>query len=137
MGCDIHLHQEVKIKGVWHHYRDTRTPRHYGLFSKMAGVRGDETPIAKARGLPQDVTEFTKFCSDYDGDDGHTHSYLTLDEIVILEKWLEERLGDKSWRIEIDYWGYLFGNSWGGFLTDPKSYPEELEDVRFVFWFDN
>lgn len=41
MGCDIHLHQEVKINGEWHHYRLAEMPRNYEVFEKMAGVRGD------------------------------------------------------------------------------------------------
>lgn len=60
MGCDIHLHTEVKINGVWHHMGAPSVPRNYRLFAKMAGVRGIETPIAEPRGLPGDATLLTR-----------------------------------------------------------------------------
>lgn len=52
MGCDIHLHTEVKIGGAWHHYSAPCVPRSYALFGKMAGVRGGAAPIALPKGLP-------------------------------------------------------------------------------------
>jgi len=137
MVCDVHIHQEVKISGQWEHYRETRLPRDYAVFAKMAGVRGSETPIAEPRGIPGDATRMTRFCCDHDGEDGHTHSWLCAAEIVPLEDFIKARLGNDQWRLEMDGWGYLFGNSWGGFTKYPDERPEGLEDVRFVFWFDN
>jgi hypothetical protein len=103
----------------------------------MAGVRGGEMPIAEPRGIPEDATTLTRFCCDRDGEDGHTHSWLGASEILELEEFISERLGDNKWRLEMDGWGYLFGNTWGGFTKYPDERPEGLEDVRFVFWFDN
>jgi hypothetical protein len=136
MGCDVHIHQEVKINGQWEHYRETRLPRDYAVFGKMAGVRGSETPIAEPRGIPEDATRMTRFCCEHDGEDGHTHSWLGAEEIVQLEDFIKERLGNDKWRLEMDGWGYLFGNCWGGFTKYPDERPQGVEDVRFVFWFD-
>ena len=138
MGCDVHIHQEVKINGKWEHYRETQIPRNYQAFAKMAGVRGTEKPIAEPRGLPNDVTTMTQFCSDYDGPDGHTHSWLGAAEIAELEEFIEDQMGeDKAWRLERDGWGYLFGNGWGAWTKWPDERPKGVEDIRFVFWFDN
>ena len=137
MGCDIHIHQEVKIDGQWWHYRETGLPRSYETFAKMAGVRGSEKPIAEPRGLPDDVTKVTKFDADLWGIGAHTHSWLGPEEIAELEGWIEDRMGKQYWRLGRDGWGYLFGNSWGGFTKYPEDRPKGLEDIRFVFWFDN
>ena len=135
MGCDIHLHTEVKIHGKWEHYGSPNVPRDYGLFALMAGVRkgNDDKPISLPRGLPKDVSTLTKFASDYMGSDGHSHSYLNANEIIILEKYYADQ--GEHWPER--RWGYLFGNSWGGFIIYPEERPSGIEDVRFVFWFDN
>ena len=140
MGCDIHLHTEIKINGKWEHYSQPRIERDYALFSKMAGVRSrDDSPkaIVPCRGLPSDCSATVRFCSDYDGIDGHSHSYLSGQEIIELWKWLESKT---PFLKEIDLrreWGYLFGNCWGWFYKYREDYPVGIEDIRYVFWFDN
>lgn len=142
MGCDVHCHFEIKVDGEWLHYSAPHIDRNYQLFSKMAGVRGEETPIAKPRGLPQDATKTTKLVSDYDC--GHTHSWLSADEIGELARWYEDTFCKKgAWHsFETDGFGYLFGNGW-----DYKKYPKSdggydgvpiaIQDVRLVFWFNS
>lgn len=138
MGCDIHLHQEVKIFGKWHHYSERNVPRDYELFEKMAGVRGaPENAISIPRGLPDTATEMTVFAVDDYGIDGHSHSWLNSDEIFELETWLEEKINVRGMTFISDYWGYLFGNNWYGFKKYPDERPKGLEDIRFIFWFDN
>ena len=137
MACDIHIHQEVKINGKWEHYRETSFPRDYEAFAKMAGVRGASKPIAEPRGLPEDATTMTKFAADYAAEDGHTHSWLGAAEILQLEEWFNERMRENKWQVEMNGFGYLFGNSWSNFTRYPSDRPVGLEDVRFVFWFDN
>ena len=136
MGCDIHLHTEVKIDGVWHHMGAPSVPRSYRLFAKMAGVRGAEAPIAEPRGLPDDATPLTRLDFARWGRGAHTPSWLGAAEIAELQDWLRDSC-DQVWPERDLGWGYLFGNSWGGFFRYPESRPEGLEDVRFVFWFDN
>ena len=133
MGCDIHLHQEVKINGKWEHYGIADVTRNYQLFAKMAGVRGDEAPIAEPRGYPVDVTNVTQFDAARWASDSHTPSWLDAEEITKLFEWMKEP-GETRPR---EWFGYLFGNHWDSFTKYPEDRPAGLEDVRFVFWFDN
>lgn len=59
------------------------TLRNYRVFAVLADVRNGLgfNPIDYPRGLPDDVTEEVKEESDSYGEDGHSHSYLTLREI--------------------------------------------------------
>ena len=143
MGCDIHLHEEVKIKGKWHHYGIARCRRNYRLFAKMADVRNlltHITPIAQPRGIPKNATELTKFDNKKWGVDGHSHSWIGAKEIKELKEWYEKNHypGEKvePWWFE-DEFGYLFGNGWDGFIKYPEDYSKDVEDIRFIFWFDN
>lgn len=137
MGCDIHFHSEIKIGNEWHHYGHPSIQRNYALFGKMAGVRGDSEPISQPKGLPDDCSLVTALNAHKWDADGHSHSWLNAKEILELENWLSKQLRDGSWRLEMDYWGYLFGNSWGGFTEYPDEREPFLNDIRFVFWFDN
>lgn len=149
MGCDIHLHVEIKVKGdnLWHHYNHPYINRNYKLFAKMANVRnydeyGPIEPISQPKGFPHDASLTTKF--DYQerwGCDAHSASWLNAEEIQSLEEWY-----DKNLKKENDFhgfeaanrFGYLFGNTFHfPQYKGTPTYPKNLEDVRFVFWFDN
>ena len=138
MGCDIHLHTEVKIKGVWEHYCSCNLDRDHDLFTLMAGVRDRGVgikPISKPRGVPADATVITKYDAKVVwGSDGHSHSFLHASELEQIEKFM---LTQRNENFPERQWGYLFGNSWGGFTEYPEDRPKGLEDVRFIFWFDN
>lgn len=135
MGCDIHLHVEVKVKGKWEHYSTPHINRYYALFEKMAGVRGSlANAIAAPRGFPDDASEITKLDKDYWDDDGHTYSWLSADEVNTIEKWYDEEYK----RVQGKYphppvFHYLSGNGVGC----KQSWPDWVEDSRVVFWFDN
>ena len=62
--------------------------RNYCLFATLADVRnyGDTSYIDDPRGLPDDVTKEVKEDSDSWGDDGHSHSYFTLKELIDFQK---------------------------------------------------
>ena len=142
MGCNIHLHTEVKIDGAWHHYNCPSVDRNYQVFAKMAGVRsyGDIEPIALPRGTPSDASELTKFSCAYLGSDGHSHSWLSAEEISLLIEYINEDLkliGQYNWPWHYNNFGYFFGNSWRSFWDDIDSVPTGVQDVRFIFWFDN
>ena len=150
MGCDIHLHVEIKVKGnnEWQHYNQPHCDRYYPLFAKMANVRNYEQygpiePISQPKGFPEDASLTTKFCYDYQYGDAHSASWLNLDEIKELSKWFNKELkkSDDYHGFESNNrFGYLFGNPFEGFNPPVKpsaGYPEDLQDVRFVFWFDN
>jgi hypothetical protein len=114
MGCDIHLYVEKLENGVWmpadqwvpdeDDERKLSVPygtgfydgRNYDLFAILANVRngygfaGCDTgdgfvPIAMPRGLPDGVTPVVKAESDYWDCDGHSHSWLTLAEILAYD----------------------------------------------------
>ena len=137
MGCDIHFHSEIKRSGKWEHYSTNNIPRHYALFSVMANVRNyprTHQPISEPKGLPEDVSELTKMCSDYFGVDGHSHSWLSAKEIVQLHKWMDDQGPMYSHDANFPY---LCGSHFDAFLKYPEEFPDEIEDVRYVFWFDN
>lgn len=142
MGCDIHLHIEVKINGKWEHYHNPQVPRLYSLFEKMAGVRGSvKNAIVAPRGIPQDVSVITKFDYERMGSDGHSHSYLNAAEIDELDRWAKEKLHPlkqfPQWDMEWEWQCYFFENTFSGFNRYPKNREKGIEDLRFVFWFDN
>lgn len=90
MGCDIHMTVEEKINNKWvtthipsgfsraDRWREPAClDRNYQRFSALAGVRGEgPTPL----GIPVDASETTLALIDQWGVDGHSHSYLRLDE---------------------------------------------------------
>lgn len=134
MGCDVHLHIEVKLDGKWEHWGHPSIHRWYTLFGKMAGVRDESVvPIAEPRGLPKDATTITLFDSKNWGRDGHSHSWLSADEIENqLYPWFEDNMHGMD-RYPETFFGYLCGNGW----DRENMLALGLEDFRFVFWFDN
>ena len=137
MGCDIHIYAEVKIGGVWRHYGEVECDRDYELFEKIAGVRGDVSDaIAEPRGVPDDASFMTRVHEKRRGEDAHTKTWLKASEIATVAEWDRARCkrrgyGNAVWR------GYLFGNAFEYFERFRGDYPSELEDLRFVIWFDN
>ena len=147
MGCDIHLHIEVKINQEWEHWSSPAVPRCYPLFNKLAGVRGYDTtekPIAQPRGLPTDMTVPTLAAFDWEKADAHHTSWIGRDEIGVLEKWIRTELvktwagGDYICLEQHFLHSYCCGNGFAGIgYDDGTSYPKNITDVRFIFWFDN
>jgi hypothetical protein len=163
MGCDIHLHAEVKIdydkiipgrtsgEGKptplrWEHYAHISISRNYDLFARIAGVRNyhDIEVMNEPRGLPEDISGVTLFDWMRGRVDWHTPSWLNAEEIAQLEDWCQANLKAPAtqqfpvyWDLEYDSRSYLFGNSYGGFVKYPDERRPGLVDVRFVFWFDN
>lgn len=139
MGCDIHAHIEIKVRGEWYYYNELNINRNYELFEKMAGVRGEiENAIDKPRGLPKDISFMTKLKSDLWDTDGHTHSWLSGKELAELEEWTEKKEFQERYNPIFDY---LFGNSFSGWFKYPEDQKRErsfgIEDFRLIFWFDN
>lgn len=153
MGCDIHLHTEVKIGGAWHHYSHPNVNRWYGLFTKMAGVRGvrDVTPISHPKGLPDLPSYLTALDAERWEQDGHSHSWLDAREIAEVHDWVQkvydEHYDEGNYRYPEQQWGYLFNSGWDAFHKyknadgshndSATSIPPEIQDIRWVFWFDN
>jgi hypothetical protein len=156
MGCDIHLFVERKNNGQWHG-EEMDCWRNYDLFSVLAGVRnyGDNEYIDVPRGLPDDISPEAAEAASRWGDDGHSHSYFTLDE---LRAWQKEHqttrhkgLLNPQQAEDLDTKGIL-PRIWCQWASD-KSFVwrewtenycplddliQRLDNVdRIVFWFDN
>lgn len=138
MGCDIHFFTEVKIGGTWHCHSAPYIDRWYAMFEKMAGVRGDiENAISPPKGIPDDVSVVVRAYLEYWKGDGHSHSWLAGQEIKDLEMWLEAKEKENNPKEHFypeKIWGYVLGNGYGDYHKHPDPL---IEDVRFVFWFDN
>ncbi len=138
MGADIHLMIEVKIQGTWHCYAALRPPRFYAAFAKLAGVRGNgvEIPISEPKGLPEDLSSVTQVLIDQWGDGGHSHSWLSAEEVSQFYEWLEGPVQRLKY-LYVEQWigTYLDGNGFNYTRWDSK--PDWLEDMRWVFFFDN
>ncbi len=110
MGCDIHLHTEVKIEGKWRHYSCPGVLRDYRMFEKMAGVRGDvENAIVAPKGLPLDSTFLTRLDAKRMQGDGHNASWFNPEEIKELYEWLKPY---SYHNYPDDFFGWCFGNGW-------------------------
>lgn len=126
MGCDIHMHAEVRgSDGKWepvfpkspHSYWDEdRYPRvydgrNYRLFALLAGVRNDcgVTPIDLPRGKPDDLSEaYESEFDSYFGD--HSFSWLLLGELLrhdYTQKMTQERV--VSWPAYV-HWRVVGGH---------------------------
>lgn len=147
MGCDIHLHTEIKINGQWIHHSEANVKRNYALFAKMAGVRNHYSfnilPISKPKGLPRDCSFLTRIIAESWEGDAHNHSWLGAKELYELEEFIktsEKWFGENCLLWTHYNFPYLNGNTFGGFWEYPDSRiiaGIPIEDVRFVFWFDN
>jgi hypothetical protein len=136
MGCDMHLHVEVKVHGIWRHYNHPDIKRDYTLFAKMAGVRNwpdsGIVPLSSPKGVPNGLSLITAYDLEWHSIDSHSHSYLSAEEIKELSLWKRyDSYYDPLW-LEHKF-GFLFGNTFAWFLEQPEEYL--IEDVRFVFWF--
>lgn len=136
MGCDIHMVLEQKIgEGSWigihhfpyyrssggtHHFPDA-IGRNYRRFAAMAGVRGDGP---EPRGLPEDVSVLSQARSDHYGSDGHSHSWLPVREAAAI--FLASEYGEPDDYAKKYPTAHFFGVE-----------PEDADDYRIVFWFDN
>lgn len=154
MGCDIHLHQEVLIKGRWQHYAERTIGRDYELFGRMAGVRGStEVPISLPKGAPQKMTLITRLDLEKQCEGcAHNISWFKASEIRRLEDWYLKRKDAQNplyddeeppprWMRWDEMFGFVFGQGWADHLRD-RSYVQRLEylgieDVRWIFWFDS
>jgi hypothetical protein len=107
MGCDIHFYVEQKRDGKWTavgefvkdedgYMRGGESfydGRNYNLFAILADVRNGRgfagiktgkgfNPISQPRGIPGNASAEYKEIADGWGCDGHSHSFLTLRELL-------------------------------------------------------
>lgn len=162
MGCDIHLFLERQVKpGVWamvFNYNGLNTAgvsciggqdldgylwfkvrnRNYHLFGEIAGVRGDSSLGYEPKGLPPDVSPMVQYRADEWDGDGHSHSWLSAREFIKLyaesnrNQELLDDIARNDWSRSPAMWFSLD-------VKDPHYDPkgEDIDNLRFVFWFDN
>ena len=142
MGCDIHAHYEIKVKGRWVYYTQANITRNYIFFAKLANVRNyfEIYYIDEPRGLPEDITELVKIHSDYMVADAHSHSCISSKEYAQVMEFVDNFDYGNDTKRSVYNWDsepFLFGNGFESFHKYREDYPEFLEDFRFIFWFDN
>jgi hypothetical protein len=142
MGCDIHLVLETydddlgwvgidtfkghqsNNKDRW--YSPIATDRNYKLFAALAGVRGDGPA---PRGIPEDASTTTKLLVKNYGADGHSHSWLPIDEATLAFN--ERRYPEGETPIDPNGYRDSYPTSyWFGVESSEANY-------RLIFWFDN
>lgn len=155
MGCDIHSHAEKRnAAGKWEPMPAVGEPfdwRQYGMFGFFADVRNYSAvpPLAKDRGIPDDASEAVKEDADSWSGDGHSHSWLSMEELLTFN--YDAPVEDRRVTVQVapNAWdGGRTAQPGGGKQTTyreflgPKFF-EELERLRaagverIVFWFDN
>ena len=189
MGCDIHMYVETRKNDKWNkvgptwkmEYWDGLSDepyegRNYRLFGLLANVRNGYgfagcdtgnaiTPIDMPRGLPADVSYQIQKISDNWGEDGHSHSWFTLKELLDVdwhgnvltirgyvskqeaEEFRKNATLPSSWcggttnpNYEQIEWCSGFYDSMKDFVDTTIPRLQELGDpdrVRIVFFFDN
>lgn len=158
MGCDIHAYVEVKKSQAdkWEQVKDF-SPFHwrsYAVFGFLADVRNYShcTPISEPKGLPDDLSPEVAGKAEYWDWDGHSHSWLTLKELlgfdydkVFWDRRVSKQVAPNVWNgtalalegegQHITYREHL-GAQFFRDLETLKTFGEP-ENVRVVFWFDN
>lgn len=115
--CEVSAYWEERVKELSEKtYKFLYTDRNYDLFGMLADVRngtgfagcgtGDGfVPISQPRGLPNDVSEYVKGESDEWGGDGHSHSWLTVKDLV-----------DYDWTQKTNKFGYVTSSEYARYL---------------------
>ena len=164
MGADIHLYVERKMpserwafvaslnevvysKALWGNNMESFSnaffkvsDRNYELFARLASVRGDGR---EPRGLPEDVSEVVEMFADSWAGDAHSHSWLSAVDFA------DDYYGVHALEEDEPMTEYHQNT-----LTNNKSYAVKqflremcnvagvgdsanVDEFRFVFWFDN
>lgn len=100
MGCDIHSFGEYKDEqGKWRCIQGLEPFewRSYTNFAFLAGVRNGQglKPISEPRGLPEDCSDEVRASSDAWDGDGHTHSWLSMQELIEFDYAAHVQYGEK------------------------------------------
>lgn len=144
MGCDIHLFLEKRYKGRWVMVDDFRytqdyhsgtyaareaKQRNYKRFAALAGVRGEgPEPV----GWPEDASDGAMLMSEGYGNDGHSHSWLSLETAALV---FEGTAWDKpKWMNGDDPYYRFFGLEIG---EGDEGYDGLVSEYRLLFFFDN
>ncbi|MED1801822.1 hypothetical protein [Brevibacillus porteri] len=160
---------EMETKELWVYEGWLYKERNYALFAMLADVRNnyDYKPICQPKGLPGDISDVVGKEAARWEEDGHNHSWLTLQELLTYDwdqtttitGWVEKNVADKYRQTgkRPSYWFYDTTNRNNNYeqiswqvkysehvqqfldygLLKLKQYACPPEDIRIVFWFDN
>ena len=139
MATGIHAFGEVKIAGKWHLHSKFEIGQSYSLFNKIAGINTEhysEDILVPLKGMPEDVSLVPLRYFQNLHEDAHSATWFSQSEIKELIDWMKRK--GRYTCSDIDQtFGYVFGQYWSNALSHKEYIPKDLEDVRFVFWFDN
>lgn len=112
------------VDGYWDvpYSKEFYNGRNYYLFSILAGVRGDEQPIAYPRGIPEDCSSGYSYVTKQWSGDGHSHSYFTLKELL---------------EVDWNFYQKEYLSEFMETIEKMKSIDNDPSKVRCVFFFDN
>jgi hypothetical protein len=115
--------------------------RNYVVFSLLAGVRSydDLEPLIPPRGVPDDASSEYLALVEQDGDDGHSHSWLTLSDVEAIVFTASDPLETDKDRHH-NLVASLRGEFWDGLVAGqlrPLAEKHGSDNVRIVFYFDN
>lgn len=147
--------QDKCMNGYKNFERVRATERNYNLFTRMANVRGDGG--LEPKGLPADLSEMIQAAADRWDSDGHSHSWLSIEEFeTILFKDGEYNRTDRNDAFQKrnykdkEWWekrppAYTTIINYAKNLKEEKSIDKQIlgnevtseVQVRLVFWFDN
>lgn len=113
--------------------------RNYRLFAELASVRGKGTQGHTPRNIPEDCSALTELKVRGWGDDAHSHSWLSLKEFIVCVAYSEGRVADLvQERITAqsnEDKNLLY--HYTKLITGEMISPDNLDNYRIVFWFDN
>lgn len=142
MGCNLHGYLEVMEypeadKWNWFSVHKLPDTRNYWFYAAIAGVRNyiEIEPISEPKGMPKDPSMMSLSDAIDDGSYGHSHSWLTANELLNYEWSQKIKEGDTEETILSD----SLHTHFKALLTEIAYLATQYgsERVRMVFWFDN
>ena len=120
MGRDIHLHVEYKERKDGLEYHSS----FYGEFKERNYSVFDNIMSEYCVGLPDDISDYTKYWYDKWGGDAHDAGFIDSNDLAMC-LYDAERENNK---VDIEWYALV------GYM---RKLEEKKKDVRAVFWFDN
>lgn len=155
MSCSIHTIVEQEINGKWvATARDLLAEQSYRVFGFLGNVRNYAgTPfLSDCRGIPEDISEDTRQRIEDSGADGHSHSWLALNELLLFD--YDAIVEDRRCTVKLGpnffdgagtapegegvkmTWRLFLGGAFAGDLVLLRLSPDP-SNSRLIFWFDN
>lgn len=134
MGCDIHWTVEVKSGDKWIGVMNDcgskckAADRWYAFFGELVGVRMESDSAMPQRGLPEDVSDLTRYDAHTSSWD-HSASWCGIEEFVAAYNRAVTKFQYKNPDGKVVSKEELFGLSYWPINDD--------EEQRIVFAFDN